>query len=323
VTLPGHAFLATSPLLLSRSKPEEQTSELLDAELRATLDPNDPALLRISVATSEGEVEVASCSCFSPSREFRPLAAAIAEQWLVRSQQGWAPETWRLVDYLNTYPPKIVLASGDVVEGNRSWVLQSAGLTIPREILIKWDWSGVSTSLEVGEAPHGLLNVHQATVRNISTSWPQGSLILCDHGKGEIADFIAIAPIPSPQGPLRVCLFHCKAAGGPPSIREGDISEVAAQVIKSQQWQLHPDLLSEMLKRHERGRLTIEQGDLDGLQAVTHGRPHLLGFQVSIVQPGLSVDDLPQAAGDPRLAILASCYAWCQDTGVDMSIIGA
>lgn len=320
ISWPSNAYISPEPLLLVHNIREEEQWELLDLDIEAKKDPDNP-YLQIFVNTQDRQFCIANYNCYSEKRSFTQSKDSVLSEWLVRSPSGWAPVTHYLVDYFNLYPPKIWLSSGDVIEGERSYRLITTEFNLPQDLWIPWNWEGTEITMELGRPPGDALNVHEATVRKIIESWGDHCLVLSDHAKGEISDLIAISKVQVHDTERRIGLFHCKGARGAPSLREGDITIVASQAIKSNEWIGHDNFFRECNRRYDRGRLIIEHGQEEELRMLLNLRHRSFQFQVYIVQPGLSMQSATSAGNDPRLSILASCYEWFQDSGVDFRVI--
>lgn len=116
------------------------------------------------------------------------------------------------------------------------------------------------------------------------------SVLIYDHGTGEVADFITIKEI---SDKIAVCLYHVKGSGGDHAgDRVGDIYEVCMQAVKSQAWATN----KQTFKKKILDRTKIKQekfilGDYDTFSNLVD-TPKQLSFSFAIVQPGISKNSI-------------------------------
>jgi hypothetical protein len=149
---------------------------------------------------------------------------------------------------------------------------------------IDWAGQGVDLQTEIGSAAPGKCSVQDYICRLLTA---QGGVVVHDHRKGEVADFIRIT---SGAPGIALHLFHCKRSGGAQAgSRVKDAHEIAGQVVRSVRWVGNErSLAGHLLKRLDTGsRLvtgTVEElrafrGDLGRTSSQLH---------VWLVQPGFS-----------------------------------
>jgi superfamily II DNA or RNA helicase len=135
------------------------------------------------------------------------------------------------------------------------------------------------------------------------------SVVFCDHGAGEISDFISLEE--TARGPL-VSLYHCKGSdAATPGNRVEDLYEVCGQAVKSSIW-LKADLL--LLRMKHRARLPSIKGYIKG-DAIEAERilnlqsRQQVQFEIYIVQPGVMMtdrrEDLSQILGATKHYLVA------------------
>ena len=218
-----------------------------------------------------------------------------------------------LSDLLSHYPPTIYFADGTTVVGAERFRRQTYGYTVPDGLLIPKDWSGVDLTSETrstakrkqkGISIHEWVENHWAT-QNIAD---EHRWVLCNDGKGEIADHIVIERTTSR---VRLHLWHSKfSSTAIPAARITDLEEVTAQAIKSRRWVTEPRLWSEIRARrigNPNPTMNLVSGNAKTLDIVlghpasrwpqlefATRRPIIEG-RICIVQPGLSVSALNDA----------------------------
>lgn len=320
VTWPDHAYSGSEPPTLQHSNDPQLL--LMETELHADLDPANDESLVISAVIPGGKEPICAFTCFAPTREFRPGAGAVPGNWIVEVNEGFTPVRMPLIDYFNLYPPLVLLDSGLLVAGPRVFTPPTPSIMFSPGSLAAWDWHGTDIKSEIGQPAQGLINVQDATARNILAEWGRQTLLLTDHRTGEIADLIAISNEPFKGLSGRVGLFHCKGShGAAPGLRVDDVYVVAGQAVKSHVWATNPRFFEELTSRYEEGRLSILSGDPKQLAALAGRSQRAYFFQTFIVQPGISIGQVTASPEDGRLALLASAYQWFHPS--DLVIVGS
>jgi superfamily II DNA or RNA helicase len=146
------------------------------------------------------------------------------------------------------------------------------------------------------------------------------TVVFCDDGTGEIADFISIAQ--TVDGP-RVRMFHCKASYRDfPGNRVEDLYEVCGQAVKSSVW-FRPEQLLTRLKH--RATLRSVRGYVKGDEAeASRVLAQLVRqqaqFAIYIVQPGVMRDNREGASS----TLLAATSFYLIQGGIDIfGVIGS
>lgn len=120
------------------------------------------------------------------------------------------------------------------------------------------------------------------------------TIILYDHGKGELADYITLR---EEADATVVALYHCKGSGGPVAgARVDDVYEVCGQAQKSVVWaslaRFEDRLRHRRSIRFIRGSNSLLQGMLG------RARDRRLRFEIKIVQPGISRAEISAAMAE-------------------------
>lgn len=187
-----------------------------------------------------------------------------------------------LVDYLNESYLDFYTADGALFSGNELFEPNDDAQPIDESQLRSWDWTGVDIQSEVAESTGGC-SIH----RHVRTRLEAGdaTVLLYDHGSGEIADFVAITERSDAVG---FRLYHCKgSAGSAPGARVADVYDVCGQAQKSVVWTTLNRL--EKRLRQRRGRTVFLRGtEADLRRVLDKAKDVRRSFEIVIVQPGIS-----------------------------------
>lgn len=235
--------------------------------------------------------------------------------------RGLLPRTGEIIDVtrlLQDWPLAVFLADGATVLGDVVIPGRIEVGALSPEVLASDPWDETQIDQEIG--PIGTVQARTAQVAVEGAQW-----VATDHGSGELADFISLA-IDGMK--VRVGLFHCKGSGGPiPGRRVGDLYEVIGQAVKSIPWTIVPaSLWPELLRRIDhRNAFRVLHGDADALrsqlEALASGGRIDVAFEVTAVQPGVSVSDL----GDWQIgrALVHAAVNWCASESVAFRLLGS
>ena len=147
-----------------------------------------------------------------------------------------------LLDFLQEYPPALIMPSGGVIIGSTLYKSES-GLRVPEDLIDMKavNWCGCDIKKEVHSAEN-LQSVHERTEELLKHETSPQAIIVKDHGSGEIADFIVVESTSK-----RIGLYHCKKSGGKkPSARITDAYEVLGQACQSFDWVSSKRLIKEL-----------------------------------------------------------------------------
>ncbi|MGE7413575.1 DEAD/DEAH box helicase [Methylobacterium tarhaniae] len=142
--------------------------------------------------------------------------------------------------------------------------------------------SNVCINTEVGVAPGSKLSIFQF-VQGRLVNGP-ATVVFCDHGSGEIADFIEIREF---GDEIEVEIHHCKSTKHTaPGTRVEDAYEVIGQAIKSARWCERARIRAKIEHRMRSGVRFIK-GDFRDVERLL-GQPKPPTFHVTVVQPGFA-----------------------------------
>ena len=142
--------------------------------------------------------------------------------------------------------------------------------------------SNVCINTEVGVAPGGKLSIFQF-VREQLVAGP-ATIVSCDHGSGEIADFIEIREFGDES---EVEIDHCKSTKhAAPGTRVEDAYEVIGQAIKLARWCERARIRAKIEYRMRSGVRFLKGGFRDVERLL--GQPKPPTFHVRVVQPGFA-----------------------------------
>lgn len=226
-----------------------------------------------------------------------------------------------LIDYLNNHPPCLWLSDFSRMEGTNLYRRRTERRPIDAEAItaVDWDAVGVSINREYADERSPVANdgaVHGYVLGLLQT---QGaSVIIYDHGSYEAADLIGIW---DEDACVRVRLYHCKATRAEAAgCRLDDLYEVAGQAAKSVRWLHKPnELVGHLERRSAGGTRRFLAGRLRDVARLLQSNPKPIVYEVVIVQPGLSMKRLSDAARDVLGA--ANEYLWRETGGRHLRMI--
>jgi superfamily II DNA or RNA helicase len=206
-------------------------------------------------------------------------------------------------------PPTVYFLNGDTIFGAMTYPPVSTSNRLPPIDYNPIDWSGVDITTEAKK--HGRSDTIHDHVENMlmSTLAASGTdrWVLCNDGKGEIADHIVIERVVG-QRP-RVELWHSKfASSTTPRVRVEDMQVVTAQAAKSRRHFTDSEFwkrLGRRLDGKEGPTAHLLSGSREDLRALCGldpdrqddsfaKRPPSIDGRVVVVQPGLSYASLVQ-----------------------------
>jgi len=197
-----------------------------------------------------------------------------------------------LIEYLNDSNLDFCTADGSLFSGNELFEPKDDPLPIDLDRLTTWDWAGVEIEHEI-EATRGELSVHEK-VRERLEQGP-ATIILYDHGSGEVADYVTIA---EDQDTTTFVYYHCKgSAKRLPGARVDDVFEVCGQAQKSVAW-ASLARLELKLRYHKRASVFIRGNQELLRQVLERAKDTQQRFEIKIVQPGISKARLTQAMSE-------------------------
>ena len=218
-----------------------------------------------------------------------------------------------ILDYFNSNYPEFYTADMSRVFGF-SILKEQQGNFEPLDLnkLEVQDWANnnINPQVEFGDAGPGLVSIQDGLAAQLSAG--DDIIVYCDHGSGEIADFVCFEQI---DDRLLVRLYHCKASGGhAPGHRVGDVYEVAMQCVKSIKYARKQLILSQIRQRFQNGKgvAVFHKGGIGQLETLIEETVAAkIDFEMIVVQPGIAKEGLP----DQLQNTLASSSDYLQRAG--------
>lgn len=248
----------------------------------------------------------------------------------LRVDTGGEVRYFTLNEFLLEYPPYIYLGNGGLIVNGNLHQSKHTYDTLPKECFAEEiDWSGCDITVEFAnkekniQPSEGKKTIHDWLQDKLIKDTGEGAVILKDHGKGEIADFVVVEPKEKNIG-----FYHCKPSSKvKPGARINDLNKVIEQAFRSIMWVRRGDLLSLILKRAEsknRPGSKLVKGTLEILKNLDKefsNRYNEWNYQVVIVQPGL--DCKKSIKSQNTNTLLLNCYEWLyHNFGTSLLIMG-
>ncbi len=304
------ADLYEEPLIVSYQKAngEMATDNLLDFELKII----ESRRGHLIFSATNSEVEWQGQFSFDNGDMFQ--AATDHEPDII---VHYGSEEISVEEYLNEIPPLMYRSDLSAIQGQTLSPTPLALEPFPNDSFEAVDWRTANVEITSEKVPAGAgQSIFQWLRARLIGS--DTSVVFCDDGALEMADFIAIRE--TPRGP-RVEMYHCKASDADaPGNRVEDLQEVCAQAIKSCVW-LRPDQFLNRLKH--RATLASVPGYQKGNEAtaiqILTERPRQIQFDVCIVQPGVVRDDRTE----PLSNLLAAARNYLIDDVNEFRVIGS
>jgi superfamily II DNA or RNA helicase len=216
-----------------------------------------------------------------------------------------------VADFLDSYPPLIVLEDGSTVIGGSRFEPKLQLASFPTDRFdFSWDWL----------SQHRKRTVQDHVEHWLKSSASRNTLIVKDHANGEIADFIEIQPLDSV-----VRFYHCKACspGKSPGARLKEF-QVLEQVLRSVSRIGSNSLLLELYDRVAGGKRPATRmvtGSVDALKRAGQAfHANEWAFEVVIVNPG--IDCRKSARHKNTNTLLIACYEWLGAANARLKVIG-
>lgn len=169
--------------------------------------------------------------------------------------------------------------------------------------LVSHDFAALNVCIntEIGEGRNGKESIFQFLEGRLVRG--PAAVVFCDHGSGEIADYIEIR---EDGDDTHVDIYHCKSTKEPaPGARVEDAYEVLGQAIKSARWCDRKRIRAKIEHRMRgAGVGRFKKGNFEEVERLL-GRPRPPVFSVTVVQPGFRgsrlSDELKQLMGSTQL----------------------
>lgn len=269
-----------------------------------------------SVVFALRSIEISWCGRFSVGDGdlFEPASDDQPELTVHRGN-----EDITIIEYLNEEAPSFYCSDLSAIEGQSLYPAPGNLEPFNNDAFETVDWqaAGVDITQEKVPSQNGRSLFNWLQERLLASG---ASVVFCDDGAGEMADFIAIHE--TDAGP-RVKLFHCKASGSAqPGNRVDDLYVVCGQALKSCVW-IRPEQFLDRL-RH-RATLRGVPGYVLGDEATTNRilsqqARQQIQFDMYIVQPGVLKDDRAVNLSN----LLAATRYYMSQGGIDIfGVIGS
>jgi hypothetical protein len=228
---------------------------------------------------------------------------------------------WRdISSFLDLYPPILVLDDGNTVINGCIYKRELQLPALPSECLDSGrDWSGCDIHVEFECADvqdpsnnrtpaHGMISVNDQVEKWLKAAANNRTLIVKDHGSGEIADFIEVD-----VSSKAVRFYHCKACS-PDKEAGARIDELKAleQVLRSINHIGSNILITELHSRvvgNARTNTRMVKGSADSLKrSATTFQANQWDYEVVLVSPGIDGEKALHKKNTNTL--LVTCYEW-------------
>ncbi len=268
------------------------------------VDPTTDGPIRFAVASERERAELELR--LTEENEIQDYSYVFISERRVLIQRGENAEAEDMSTFFHDHPPTIWFADGSSLEGNEHVELKAKQPPYDPSRIVAWDWTGTDLRKESQDKQKDQASIQARMIRELE---PQDySVIVDDHGKGEVADVVAIRIVGNIEKPTEILaeFYHCKRSHSSTSgQRIEDLYEVCGQAQKCVSWmataERQTDIFTHLLRREERqvGKgepSRIELGDavlLRLIRDISRVRP--MKLKVFIVQPGLSKQNASRA----------------------------
>jgi superfamily II DNA or RNA helicase len=229
-------------------------------------------------------------------------------------------------EFQKHFPLTLVMPNGGIIRGNTLWTPEAEAGLLPIDCLVPKMWNGCDITCEDGTAMTGTRNVQDYLEDMLVSSLPADTIVIKDHGTGEIADLIIVQPKDRVIG-----FYHCKAAakakGGKtrnPGAQVDDLYEVLGQACRNRLWVRSPQIMLELVSRIETGNraTAIVSGQLSSLKQVAQSFiSNAWNYEVIAVQPGILCDKAKTAKNLNKLITATS--EWLVSSGAKFFVWGS
>ncbi len=307
-SLPGLSFLAST-------LPIENIQELPIAVIPSDIffsssftiiqidgyDPVSNCLPSIEPRTLENETGILHCKLVIEAHEFDLVMNFNAPQlWQIISDKNLRIRIdrndnnvidYNLVDYLNDYPPRLIMRDGGVVEGRNRTTPNRLIEALPDNIWKekRWDNCNIRAERFVMDPPPNRLPVINKTIeliKEINNS--ENDILILDDGSHEVADLIWF------QIEKKVIHFvHCKPSSkDKPGCRKKDCDVLFAQAMRSANWVFSAILLKRLLFRLQNVALLIS-GTMEAFEKICNNyKINDWTYNIILSQPGFKISDI-------------------------------
>lgn len=274
-----------------------KVTPLLDCSLTIASDQTIENALMVNVASGDGlnfgfTFSLVTNRLFEPIDANQPIVTVATER-----------EEVDFIHFVNDAPLELYTADMSRVVGNNFLRAVDEFTPLNDDQLVVRDWASAGVNIQEEFGPLGPAGISIQDYMHGVLVAGEDEVVYCDHGTGEIADFISFGIV---DDRLLVRFWHCKKAGGAEAgHRVADIYEVSQQTVKSLKWANKLRLLRQIRQRSQtrRGVAIFHKGSLrDMEQLLGRFAPASIDFQMIVVQPGILKAGLP----NEHLVCLAS-----------------
>ncbi len=213
-------------------------------------------------------------------------------------------------EWLNSNPIILYTTNLSALCGNELLEFGTDISSYDENELIVTNWSGVDIEREFGTAN----SIHNFLCTKLLQD-TENKIVFYDHGKGEIADLVAIK---SNEETIIVSFYHCKASGAAiPRSRPTDMYEVCLQTVKSTVWVKQSKFRKKMIDRSAVSE--FKKGSIEEFKTmINRDTNKRIIFEFIAVQPGLSRSGVNEQVREILIATSDSIVAagwkfslWC------------
>ncbi len=228
-------------------------------------------------------------------------------------------------EFARRFPLTLVMPQGGIIRGSTLWTPEAEAAPLPVGCLLAKGWTTCDIACEDGTPEKGKQNVQDALAALLTSTLPPDTIVVKDHGSGELADFIAVQP-----KARIISFYHCKATKKPkkasakPGVRVEDLYDVLGQACRNRSWVRSPNLLTEIVERIEGGgrSTAVVSGKMPDLKATSKAFvSNSWSYEIIAVQPGLHV--AKAATGKNVNQLLVATAEWLIGCEAKFSIWGS
>jgi len=258
----------------------EHQVQLLDLDI--SVDPGRTNAKAVELVFGQESLEFRATFSYETDRLIEKRGG---QRCSIRLEPG-GPDSF--LEFLNEHLPVFYTADLATLEGFsyfRAPPVEGAVFDPQRIETRNWSSLRVDTAVETGPSAGPKKSIHAYLESELMRA--DVDVVLYDHGKGEIADFLTVT---AGDRDILIELYHCKASQGAPASRVKDLYEVCGQAIKSHNWRDRRRVLAAIRNRvaSRGGKTRFIKGDLDTAAELLSGGMRPMRLRVVIVQPGLS-----------------------------------
>ncbi|MBU7045109.1 MAG: DEAD/DEAH box helicase family protein [Theionarchaea archaeon] len=225
-----------------------------------------------------------------------------------------------LQDYLQEFPPLLVMPEGGVIINRQRWEPQQTPGLLPPECFKSKDWGSCNKKNEE--------EIHDWMEEELKRSSYDDAIIIKNHARGEIADFIVL----DSKKDKEISFYHCKAMSSvSPKANVTDAQEVFEQAIRSGRWILLPELAEELynhIQRRSQTDIVAEENEkelkMTKLNEVADSfKCNEWKYRVVVVQPGLKCEKIKTDTTTDIHSLVVVTYEWLTSHHAEFAVWGS